>query len=404
MAEQAQQLPLQDAAPEAAPAPRPSSDVRRPGGESEGDWLRRRREERRTAQVAQKAQDESKPDASKPETDQQTAEISRETDEETQVSSEGADAQTVESEAEAQAADASQTQDDGYFPETLPELAEALGVEFSDFRQGMTVPVKVNGEERTVSLADLAEAYSSKSERDRLGIELAEQRKTFQAESERQTQEWQNRIQEAEAYVGLLQASLDMGPSEQELEKLYREDEFAYNRAVADRHMKREKLQGVLNKRNEMIQRAQNEQQKRFAEYRRQQQEGLLSWKPDLRDTAKMSAYESRARAGLKDHYGFTDDDVSSFFGSFDLRQIKVLDDALSYRELKKQGPAVRQRLAKLPTLQKPGLKRSDAQRANDDVLAARNRLKSSGTTDDAIKLIRARRAQRKQQHDGRKP
>ena len=366
------------------------------------EWIAQRKDQRAEAQRTQKAIESLKESESKPETesqsdgDDQTTETSRDD----QVSDD-ADAQT-EAEAEAQEAADTQSQDDTqeYFPETLTEFAEAVGVDPKDFVQGIVDTVKVNGQEVQVSIADLREAYASKSERDRLGVTLAEERKAAEAESQQRRDEWTNRLQQADTFLHVASSLLDMGPSEQELAQLAQTDEIKYLKARADRDQKIQQIQAVAAHRQELVKKAQQEQQEETAKVRKQQQDGLMDWKPELQDAGKLSAFENRMRTGLKSHYSYTDDEINSFFSSFDLRNLKVLDDAMRYREMKMQERPVRQRLKTLPKLSKPGQKRSDAQLASDKVQSARNRLKSSGSVDDARAYLRARRAQRNQTSD----
>lgn len=400
MTEQTQQIETQDAGQESSKPDLPplrSSDIKRPGGESERDYLTRKRRERQEAAAAQKAAQEPKP-AAQP-SDGADGTSDRNPDESL---ADGQSPEAVSSDADAQTVDGGDTPQaqDEYFPETIPELVEALGVDLSDFRQGMTMPVRVNGEEHTVSLDELASAYSSAAERNRLGQGLAEERKAFEARSQQQSQEWQNRLAQADAMLQAMQADLAGGPSPQELAQLAKDDEFAYMKALADRQAKTDKFNAFVQQRQQAAQAWLQEEQSKQNEFRKQQQEGLLAWKPELREPAKLSEFEGKARAALTGHYGYSDDDVAKFFSNFDLRALKILDDALTLREMKRQEKPMRQRLQQLPKLQKPGPRRSDAQKANDNVLAARNRLKSGGTREDAVNLLRARRAQRKQQRD----
>ena len=388
-------------------APDQPAELRRYGEKiSEREYLDRRKAQRRAVVEAAKTVTESPT--------QEAATQSAETEEATEVTredqtgSESAEAQT-EAETEGQETEgqeaevpqedqeAQETEGEEYFPETLTEFAEALGVDTKDFLAGVTAQVKVNGEMRDVSLEEALRSYSSTSERERLGQAVAEERKALEAEAQQRRDEWTNRIQQADTFLQVAGSLLDMGPSEQQLAELAKTDEIAYLKARADRDQKVQQIQAVAAHRQELVNKAQEEQQQERLKFRKQQQDGLMDWRPELQDSSKLSAFENRLRTGLKTHYGYEDENVNNFFQTFDLRDLKVLDDAMKYRELKTQEKPIRQRLKTLPKLSKPGQKRTDAQLASDKVQSARNRLKSSGTTEDAMALLRANRARRNQ-------
>lgn len=391
MAEQATNQDAEKVNPEAAP--RLDLDAhrdRRDGPKmSERQYLAQKRAERAAAaeQLTQ--------DAPNPETE------AEETTELTHEGSEGADADAQAT----QEATASESEaDEGYFPETLSELAEALGVESRDFMQGMTTTVKVNGEERTVPLEDLLKSYSSQEERGRVSNEIAEQQKALQAQVEQHQAEYQNRIQQADAMLDTLKASIDSGPDEQTLSQMLAAgqiDERQYLQARAQRDAQMAAFNKAVKGRNAMAQEAAEKFQAEMQKQRGVEQENLLNFKPALRDPAKLSEYESRLRHNLTQNYGYTDERVNRFFQSYTLSDIKVLEDALAYRDLKAKEKPLRQKLHTLPRLQKAGAKRSEGQKANDVVIGARSRLKSSGTAADAVALMRAKRAQRNQRHGG---
>ena len=380
----------------------PSAARRYGENKSAQKWIAERKDKRAAARRAIETVQESEP---KPQAESQTPvpdpapETSREEDEDSQVS-ESADAQT-EKETPVQEAEVSQESvEEEHFPETLTEFAEAVGVDPKDFMQGVTATVKVNGEPQTVPISDLLEAYSSKSERDRLGSALAEERKAIEAQTQKQVGEWQNRIQQADGFLQALQASIDLGPSEQELAQLAQTDELAYLKARADRDSKMHQLQTAMGQRQQVVAEAQQQQMEQQASHRKTQQDGLLDWQPDLRDPGKMASFESRLRTGLQNN-GLEAQEVENFFATFDLRHLKIAEKAIKYDELMSKEKPVRQKLAKLPKIAKGGQKRSGAQLANDQVLAARNRLKSSGDKHAGVKYLQARRAQRNQRNGG---
>ena len=388
--------------PEAAAPLNPEPD--RDGPKlSERDWLKQRKKERH---ATRRAIESAKPaEASNSEAEiKPTTEVTRETESETQAEgpeaegSEGAELQT-----EAEPTEASQAESENYFPETLPELVEALGVESADFLQGITAPVKVNGEERQVPLQDLLKNYSSEAERNRLGEALAEERKAMQATAQQHEQEHQSRLQQADTFLHALQASINLGPDDQQLNQMLNSgqiDERGYLTARSERDQKVAAFNQAVAQRNQYAAEYQQKQQEAQSTSRKQEQDRLMDWRPEFQDPSKLSEFETALRSNLKD-MGYGQERIEHFFGSWTLEDLKLIDKAMKYDELMAQEKPIKQRLHTLPKLQKPGPKRSNAQQANDVVLGARNRLKSTGSVKDGVALLRAQRARRNQTHGG---
>ncbi len=382
--------------PEAAPRIDLSADRKRRSSNqvSTREWQERRKEERRTA-----AEKQAKPEALSPDPD---SEPPTDLSHEDQGSEDG---QTTEAAAIAPEAEAAESEaDEGYFPESLSEFAEALGVDPKDFMQGVTTTVRAGGVDHTVPLKDLLESYASKSERDSISNALLDERKAFQAQVEQHQAEYQTRIQQADAMLDALKASIDSGPDEAALSQMLSAgqiDERQYLTARANRDAQKAKFNEIVEQRNATAQEEHAKFREAQQKMRVQEQEALLAWKPELREPTALSDFQNRFRGNLTKHYGLTNEQVDQFFQTYSLPQVQIVNDAIAYQELKAKEKPIRQKLHTLPKLQKAGAKRTASQQANDAVLGARSRLKSSGTPQDAIALLRARRAQRNQSHGG---
>ena len=403
--EQVTQATDQDGVTHKPEAPRaPSSDQRR-APMTDDQWLAERRKQRRAVREAvvttKEATEEHKPEAQVSESaEEPTTETSRE---EPPEGSESADAQ-AETEVTTETSEA-ETSEDGYFPETLTEFAEAVGVDPQDFMQGVTATVKINGESQSVPITDLLEAYSSKSERDRMGTALAEEKNAFEAASQKHETEFQDRIKQADSFLHALQTSIQLGPSDKDLSDMLTAgqiDERGYIAARAERDSKIAAFNQAVEQRNNFVAQEFEKRQEKVQSYRQEQQDGLMNWKPELQDPGKMSAFENRLRAGLSDNYGLSKEQVAHFFGNYSLYEVKIVDDALAYRELKSKEAPIKQRLKELPKLQKPGPKRTERQHANDKVLGAQSRLRNQQSDEAGFQLLKARRLARGTQTHGR--
>ena len=390
------QANIQDGAqpnPEATPPLNPVTG-REGTAKSERAWLAERKKARATEQAVQSLKETPEPNP-EPETEPTTETTRKPEDPQQEKDPEAQGSEGEDSRTEPETPESPEGEDEGYFPETLTEFAEAVGVKPEDFMQGVTATVKVNGEDQSVPLVDLLKNYSSEAERTRHVQALAEEKKALEAASQQREHEYQERLRTADEFLHALQASIQLGPSDQHLADALAKgqlDEKSYLVARSDRDSKVAAFNELLNKRNEMLRQRHEEAQQKQVEFRKQQQEGLVSWNPDLGDPGKLSAFESRVRGNLKDHYGFNDEEVSNFFGSYDLRQVKIVNDAIAYREMKAQEKPLRDKLKQLPKLQKPGPKRSEGQRANDKVLGARSRLRAQQSDESGVAFLRERR------------
>lgn len=228
----------------------------------------------------------------------------------------------------------------------------------------------VNGK-MEVSLSELSDGYLRQSDYTKKTMEVAEARKEVEATKAEFSQKEQQLTQALEYWAV---------PTE-------REPNWAQ---VAEERTPQEvfALQQQWNQRQQRKQQAaeyhQQLQAQQQAELRATETEKLLEAFPEWRDPAKFSAgAEAMVKGG--DNYGFSAEEMA---GMVDHRMFKVLSDAMKYRELQKAKPKVTKKVAKAPRKLKAGAKPDKS----ESVKAARqkqmDRLKKSGSVDDAVNLL----------------
>ena len=141
---------------------------------------------------------------------------------------------------------------------------------------------------------------------------------------------------------------------------------------------------------------------------KRQQQEHLASWTkfqndenakaaemhPELADPEKAKHLQEKVVELFRDK-GFTDNDLNNMaagatYSPFDHRWQSILVDALKYREAQKAKPVA---VAKpVPPVQRPGVAPPRGAAKTENLQALSAKLDRSGSVDDALELLAARR------------
>lgn len=114
------------------------------------------------------------------------------------------------------------------------------------------------------------------------------------------------------------------------------------------------------------------------------EREKLFEAIPDWRDEAKfLSAVKKMSDEATA--YGFNPEELA---GISDHRMIRVLNDAIAYRELQKAKPAIAKKVAEAKPALKPGSKPDKARETDAERQKQRARLKQTGSIADAAALI----------------
>ncbi len=93
---------------------------------------------------------------------------------------------------------------------------------------------------------------------------------------------------------------------------------------------------------------------------------------------------------GAVNHYGYTPEE----FGTFtDARTILMANDALKYRDLMSGKTIAQQKVEKAPLAVRPGAAATGAEKRQTQVDKAREAVRKSGSVDDALSLLQAKRA-----------
>ena len=266
----------------------------------------------------------------------------------------------------------------------LAQLATALEVE-ETFLEGLEHTFRADGETITVKLSELVTGYQRDANYRRQTTELAETRRTLEAD-------YAQRGQHFEGQLAQLGQVLKQGE-----QMLVGETNTAEMQALrvsnpAEWAARREELQQRINGVQQLYSFASQQYDQHTAqqaetartqlgELRRQEMQNLQLAIPDWSDEArdKLSGY-------LDTSYGYSAEDLGNVFDS---RLIVIADKARLYDEMQAVGKKTKKKVTKLPKVQKPG---KGAQRPNrpgtTNLRNARKKLAGSGKVKDAAALI----------------
>jgi hypothetical protein len=268
-------------------------------------------------------------------------------------------------------------------PDTVNGIAQAIGMEDDKFMEHVQIPVKVNGETSLVNLKELTKGYSLESDYRHKTAELADTRRAFEKQVEESNREWQARFQSLNGLVTDLQTTIK---GEEEALDLILQNEGA------DAYLSAKKK---IDQQRTIAEKADAERQRATSEIQRQQAEAFQHWAREQAEALKMAMPEfahpkksQELKDRIRDHAkaeGYSDDELAQLY---DHRHVITMWKALQYDELQKAKPEIHKRLKNLPRVQKPNAAPEKADVERSKSAAAVNRLKRSGTRDDAAKLF----------------
>ena len=257
--------------------------------------------------------------------------------------------------------------------EASEEVSQDENSENQIQEQDSTYKVKVAGQEFDVTLDELRAGYSRDADYRRKTEELSSERKNFQAEAEKQRQDYSQKLNELNQVMALAQQQLNSEFADVDLEKLYEVDPTEAARIEHKMKKKQEKL-------IESMQKVKSEQSKQFENIVSEQQKLLVSKLPEFSDPNKASEIKSNMRSYLQS-YGFKDQEIGQIF---DHRIVMLVNDAMKYRNFQKAKPNLASKMQKPGKMLSSGVKKTKSDENFAKKREKLNRLKKTGSIHDA--------------------
>jgi hypothetical protein len=236
-----------------------------------------------------------------------------------------------------------------------------------------TYKVKVAGQELEVTLDELRNGYSRDADYRQKTEELSHQRKQFQSESEKQRQDYSQKLKEVNELMSVAQEQLNSEISSADLEALYDEDPAQAAKIEHRLRRKQEKL-------NSAFQKAQSEQKAQFDGYLQSEKTKLVNNIPDFADPSKASTLKNNMRSHLA-KYGFNDSEIAQVY---DHRILMLVNDAMKFGNLQKAKPNIAKKISKPSRVFKSGIKKDKSDYQSKAAREKFSRLRKTGKLQDA--------------------
>lgn len=272
--------------------------------------------------------------------------------------------------------------------ENLQQLSEALEIPLDDLMASVKARVKVDGEERDVTLKELRDGFQMEQDYRRKTSELSEQRKAFDAERENVARELNSRYQEAQQVTGYLEQQLMGEYNAVNWNELRAVDpaEFAarkqeYNERFNQiQQLKRNVAQNLQSQKEEVEAKQAREEQDLLAK----ESEKLQAAIPEFADQAKAKEILTQMSGYLKT-YGYSDQEIAQVY---DHRHVMILRDAMAYRAMQSMKPQLDKKVVTLPKVLKPGAAKSKADINSERMQQLRAKVRKTGNTRDLASLL----------------
>ena len=239
--------------------------------------------------------------------------------------------------------------------------------------------VKVDGEEREVTLDELKRGYSGQAYIQQ-GMEKAKQ---FQKELQEQSQAMQ---QERQVLLQMYQQAQQTGfipAPEPPARELLDSDPIAYMEAEADYRDNLQKYQQQQQQVQYLQQRDQHMSQEQMHKHLQSEMEKLTKLVPEFGDAEKAPKLKERLVKSAAEYFDYTPEEVEQVS---DARAIAVLNDAIAYRELKAGKQAAKKPREQQKAVTKPKGKAAVGKR--QQAQKQLQRAMSSQSDDDWVNVL----------------
>ena len=243
--------------------------------------------------------------------------------------------------------------------------------------ENSTYKVKVAGQELDVTLDELRNGYSRDADYRRKTEELSNERKNFHSQSEKQRQDYSQKLSEMNQLLSNAQQELNSEISSSDLEALYDEDPAQAAKIEHRLRRKQEKL-------NSALQKTQSEQKAQFDGYLQVEKTKLVNKIPDFADPSKASSLKNNMRSHLS-KYGFNDQEIAQVY---DHRILMLVNDAMKFGNLQKAKPNIAKKISKPSRVFKSGIKKDKSDYQSKAAREKFGRLRKTGSLKDAQNIF----------------
>jgi hypothetical protein len=278
--------------------------------------------------------------------------------------------------------------------EAEPDVSELIRQHFEsdgELLKKVKLGVKIDGQTGEASLDDLVRSYQIQTAAEKRLEDAKTKSAEITAEATAKAAKLNERFAEAAALVESLEGDLADDINAANMDKLRRTDpaEWAAKNAEFDKRKAKiaQKKLDAVSKYHKANQQAQEEARANFEKYLAGEHNALMDKRPEWRDAEKFKADGKKLTEFLSAVNKNTAQQVSH-----NHELLLLAHEAMLYRELKANTNAAAKKLEKVPKVLKPGTPTPPETQAKAKLEKARSQLRKSGSIDDALAFLRAKR------------
>jgi len=243
--------------------------------------------------------------------------------------------------------------------------------------------VKIDGEEHAVTLDELQNGYSRQQAFTKRSMELAEQRKAFEAEAE-ETKALRDAYKQQ--LDMLVQQTTQQEPDWRALAETMSERELFLHKAEWDQQ--KEYLKKVEAEQQRISAEQAQEQQAHMQKHLETQREDMLNRIPAWQNEETRNAERQEVIKYAQRRIGFSEEEIAN---ASDARAIELLYKAWQWDNLQEKKPTAKKRTRKAPKMAKAGKPTTKKQAASKQRQQSFDRLSKEGSIDAAVNYLMGR-------------
>lgn len=212
---------------------------------------------------------------------------------------------------------------------------------------------------------------------------LASERDGFKAKSTEIQQYEQQLAADRDFLIQLTQSLMPQKPDY----SMVSVDPIGYAEQKAQYEARKEHLDYLVASQQQLSQRKQHEQAETVKEIRAREWQATLDHLPELKDATRLNSFVGEIQKVAAD-YGYSPQEIQNV--GLDHRQVRVLADAIKWRNLQASKSKVTAKVEGRPPVQRGGTRQTPDMQKSRDVKVAMDRLKSSGSIQAGVAALLA--------------
>lgn len=283
--------------------------------------------------------------------------------------------------------DTAQAPEDDYDDEDVDDGEDAYEEDDEDEgEEEQLYTVKIDGEEHAVTLDELQNGYSRQQAFTKRSMELAEQRKAFEAE-QAQTQALRDAYkQQLDMLQSQIQQTTQQEPDWRALAETMTERDLFLAKAEWDQQ--KEYSKQVEAEQQRISAEQAQEQQAHMQQHLATQREDMLSRIPAWQNEETRNAERQEVIKYAQRRIGFSEEEIAN---ASDARAIELLYKAWQWDNLQEKKPTAKKRTRKAPRMAKAGKPTTKRQAASKQRQQSFERLSKEGSVDAAVNYLMGR-------------